>query len=234
MLDTVTVRNDGEVLRGRRSVTSARPLKGGVAVLRYAPPAWSAPRAPGDHAAGQGAHPSIPSGPTFRAVELRTADRGAHVVRTGLLHARLPFRRVRTSMRTLKKRSGIRAMARAVLPVRRKGHGGPTATPPAIGSSSPWATAGNSVERLAQMVELSSRHVRRILDERGVPRVRHGEVALGVGLRAVICHLEETKAQTWVRAWVDDPEMQRFLAAALVARWRGHEDTILKLGATDC
>jgi hypothetical protein len=45
MLDTVTVRNDGEVLRGRRSVTSARPLKGGVAVLRYAPTARSAPRA---------------------------------------------------------------------------------------------------------------------------------------------------------------------------------------------
>lgn len=43
MLDTVTVRNDGEVLRGRRSVTSARPLKGGVAVLRYAATARSAP-----------------------------------------------------------------------------------------------------------------------------------------------------------------------------------------------
>jgi hypothetical protein len=36
MLDTVTVRNSGSALRRPSSVTSARPLKGGAAVLRYA------------------------------------------------------------------------------------------------------------------------------------------------------------------------------------------------------
>jgi hypothetical protein len=88
-----------------------------------------------------------------------------------------------------------------------------------------------SLEEVAEICEISSRHLRRIFDERGTPRAGYGKVELGVGLGAFLDHSELTLAREMAGRWVDDPEMQTFLVNAIIARWRGYADKIAKLAA---
>lgn len=83
-----------------------------------------------------------------------------------------------------------------------------------------------SIEELATICEVSSRHLRRILDERRVARAAHGMVKLAAGMSAFLRHGELIQAREIAARWVDDPEMQRFLTSCLIARWRGFESEI--------
>lgn len=76
---------------------------------------------------------------------------------------------------------------------------------------------------LAEILEITPRRLRQVLDERGIPRPAHGMIDRGVGLRAYLDALMEGMAKQRVAKMVDDPVLQSVFEKALIRHWRGHD-----------
>ena len=87
------------------------------------------------------------------------------------------------------------------------------------------------VERVAQIFGITGRHMRRILEERGVARAGHGKVELGAGIRAYLRTTELNSARDIAAKWTDDSDLQQTIAWALIAKWRGLDSELAKLAA---
>lgn len=86
-----------------------------------------------------------------------------------------------------------------------------------------------TVEEVADIVGISGRHMRRIMNDQNVPRAGHGKVKLADGLRAALQAAETGIAKDVAKRWTDDVELQRVITWALVAHWRGRDAELAKL-----
>lgn len=82
-------------------------------------------------------------------------------------------------------------------------------------------TALMKVSDLAEILEITPRRLRQVLEERGIPRPAHGMIDRGVGIRAYLQTLMEGLARQRVAKLVDDPALQGVFERALVRHWRG-------------
>lgn len=74
---------------------------------------------------------------------------------------------------------------------------------------------------LAEILEITPRRLRQVLEEHGIPRPAHGMIDRGVGIRAYLQTLMEGLARQRVAKLVDDPTLQAVFERALVRHWRG-------------
>lgn len=89
--------------------------------------------------------------------------------------------------------------------------------------TTPKPTVLMKISDLAEILEITPRRLRQVLEDRGIPRPAHGMIDRGVGLRAYLAELMEGMAKQRVAKMVDDPTLQAVFEKALIRHWRGHD-----------